>query len=150
MPYYLLLMLILIIGDQFLKHWTTTHLALDAVNNLIPHILSLTNLHNSGAAWSILEGQQWFFTIISIAALIFVGYYLWRFHHHFWYALPLTFILAGTLGNFIDRLRLGYVVDMLQLEFINFPIFNLADSFLTVGVLLLIVVIWREGEQKND
>lgn len=150
MPYYLLLMLMLIILDQLLKHWTTTHLALDAVSSLVPHILALTNLHNSGAAWSILEGQQWFFTIISLVALIFIGYYLWRFRHRFWYALPLTFIMAGTLGNFIDRLRLGYVVDMLQLEFINFPIFNLADSFLTIGVLILIVVIWREGEHEND
>ncbi|BAP85635.1 signal peptidase II [Paucilactobacillus hokkaidonensis JCM 18461] len=149
MPYYLALMIVLVLSDQILKHWITVHIALDAVSRLVPSVLSLTNLRNSGAAWSILEGQQWFFTIISLLAVGFVGYYLWRFRHSFWYALPLTFILAGTFGNFIDRLRFGYVVDMFQLDFINFPIFNLADTFLTIGVLVLIVVIWREGEHEN-
>ncbi len=61
MPYYLALMIVLVLSDQILKHWITVHIALDAVSRLVPSVLSLTNLRNSGAAWSILEGQQWFF-----------------------------------------------------------------------------------------
>ncbi|KIS04023.1 signal peptidase II [Paucilactobacillus wasatchensis] len=150
MPYYLILMIILTASDQLLKHWITAHIALDAVTGFVPNLLSLTNLRNNGAAWSILAGQQWFFTIISLIALAVIGYFLWHFRHQLWYGLPLTLILAGTLGNFIDRLRFGYVVDMFQLDFINFPIFNLADMFLSVGVLILVIVVWREGEHENE
>ncbi|MER2181001.1 MAG: signal peptidase II, partial [Desemzia incerta] len=59
------------------------------------------------------------------------------------------FILAGTIGNFIDRLRLQYVVDMVKLEFINFPIFNLADSLLSVGVVLLVIYVFADERKEK-
>lgn len=64
------------------------------------------------------------------------------------YALGISLMIGGTLGNFIDRIRIGYVVDMLQLDFINFPIFNVADSALSVGVLVIIIAMLRDD--KND
>lgn len=150
MPYYLALMVILIAIDQLVKYLTAHNIDLNQVTSFIPNIMSLTNLRNDGAAWSILQGQQWLFTIISIIALIVMGYYLWHFRAVKAYGFSITFILAGTLGNFIDRLRLGYVVDMFQLDFINFPIFNVADSCLTVGVIWLIIAVWKEEDSKNE
>ena len=151
MPYYGLLIVLLVIGDQSLKFWITNNIQLGAVDSFIPGLLSFTNLRNIGAAWSILEGQQWFFIVISIIALILICYFLWRYRANWHFGWPLSLILAGTIGNFVDRLRLGYVVDMFQLDFINFPIFNIADMCLTVGVILMIIAILFEDEgTKND
>lgn len=149
MPIYLVTIVLLIIVDQAVKFTVVQNIALNQVHSFIPGLLSLTNLRNDGAAWSILQGQQWFFTIISIVALVVLGYFLWRFRHQRMYAFSISLILAGTIGNFVDRLRLGYVVDMFQLNFINFPIFNIADMCLTIGVIWLAITVWKVGD-LND
>lgn len=151
MPYYGLTIVLLVIGDQSLKYWITNNIQLGAVDTLIPGIISLTNLRNIGAAWSILEGQQWFFIIVSIIAIGLILFFLWRYRNNWKFSWPLVLILAGTIGNFIDRIKMGYVVDMFQLDFINFPIFNIADMCLTVGVVLMIIAILFEDEvTKNE
>jgi len=151
MPYYGLIIVLLVIGDQSLKYWITNNIQLGAVDTLIPGIISLTNLRNIGAAWSILEGQQWFFIIVSIIAIGLILFFLWRYRNNWKFSWPLVLILAGTIGNFIDRIKMGYVVDMFQLDFINFPIFNIADMCLTVGVVLMIIAILFEDEvTKNE
>lgn len=146
MPYYLIVILLLIIADQVVKYTIVQQIALNQVHTIIPGLLSFTNLRNDGAAWSILRGQQCFFTIISIVALLILGYFLWRFRSKKMYAFSISLILAGTIGNFIDRIRLGYVVDMFQLDFINFPIFNVADMCLTIGVIWLVIAVWISGD----
>ena len=113
---------------------------------MIPGIIELTNLRNSGAAWSIFEGQQTFFTIITIIAIIVIGYFIWQYRKNIPMLIGLSLIMAGTIGNFIDRLRQGYVVDMFETTFINFPIFNLADMCLTLGVIWLIICILKEKD----
>ena len=113
---------------------------------MIPGILALANLHNNGAAWSILPGQQWFFAIITLIAVVIIGYLMVRWQRRWPLMIGLTLVLAGTIGNFIDRFRQGYVVDMFELRFINFPVFNVADTCLTLGVLILIVAILREDD----
>lgn len=151
MPYYGLIIVLIVIGDQSLKYWITNNIQLGAVDTLIPGIISLTNLRNIGAAWSILEGQQWFFIIVSIIAIGLILFFLWRYRNNWKFSWPLVLILAGTIGNFIDRIKMGYVVDMFQLDFINFPIFNIADMCLTVGVVLMIIAILFEDEvTKNE
>lgn len=142
----LLLVVALVVVDQLVKHWVATTIALGTSHVLIPGVVALTDLRNHGAAWSILQGQQWFFAIISLVAIAVVGYLMVR-----WRAQPalltgLALVLAGTLGNFIDRLANGYVVDMFELLFVNFPVFNVADSCLTIGVLILIIAILREDD----
>ncbi|WP_019316870.1 signal peptidase II, partial [Streptococcus mutans] len=67
----------------------------------------------------------------------------------FWLLVSLLLIISGGLGNFIDRLRLGYVVDMIHLDFVDFAIFNVADSYLSVGVALLIIALWKEEKNGN-
>ena len=138
--------LILTICDQLLKSWVASSIVLGGSKQLIPGIIELTNLRNSGAAWSIFEGQQTFFTIITIIAIIVIGYFIWQYRKNIPMLIGLSLIMAGTIGNFIDRLRQGYVVDMFETTFINFPIFNLADMCLTLGVIWLIICILKEKD----
>lgn len=142
--------IILVIGllviDQLVKQWVATTIALGTSHVVIPGVLALTNLRNSGAAWSILEGQQWLFIVISLIAIVVVLYLMRRWRNRWPLLLGLSLVLAGTLGNFCDRLLHGYVVDMFELLFINFPIFNVADICLTIGVLILVIEILREDD----
>lgn len=142
---YWILMFGLVIIDQVIKAAIVSHLTLGATQTVVPGLLSLTNLHNNGAAWSILEGKMWFFYLISIVALGVMVYLLWRLRQRRLYEFGIIFMIAGTLGNFIDRVRIGYVVDMFQLDFINFPIFNFADTCLTVGVILVLIAVLRDN-----
>lgn len=140
------IILILTICDQLLKSWVASSIILGGSKQLIPGIIELTNLRNSGAAWSIFEGQQTFFTIITIIAIIVIGYFIWQYRKNIPMLIGLSLIMAGTIGNFIDRLRQGYVVDMFETTFINFPIFNIADMCLTIGVIWLIICILKEKD----
>ncbi len=140
------IILILTICDQLLKSWVASSIVLGGSKQLIPGIIELTNLRNSGAAWSIFEGQQTFFTIITIIAIIVIGYFIWQYRKNISMLIGLSFTMAGTIGNFIDRLRQGYVVDMFETTFINFPIFNIADMCLTIGVIWLIICILKEKD----
>ena len=142
----IVIILILTFCDQLLKSWVASSIVLGGSKQLIPDIIELTNLRNSGAAWSIFEGQQTFFTIITIIAIIVIGYFIWQYRKNIPMLIGLSLIMAGTIGNFIDRLRQGYVVDMFETTFINFPIFNIADMCLTIGVIWLIICILKEKD----
>ena len=122
----------------------------------LPGVLSFTYVRNDGAAFSFLRGMQWLFV------LIFILFTLILLYEYFRRPLPLTrwervliaAIYGGGLGNLIDRVRLGYVVDMLQTEFMNFPVFNVADCFICCGCLLLMLhlalwnkEIWKDGKK---
>ena len=118
---------------------------------MIPNILGLTYVQNDGAAWSMLAGQQWFFYIVTIIAVGVIGYLFYTSERsEKLYRIGLTLMLAGALGNFIDRLHLKYVVDMFQLEFINFPIFNVADTALTCGVICVFIAILLKEKVTHD
>ena len=110
----------------------------------IPGIFQLSHVHNTGAAFSSFEGQRWLFAVIFA---LFTAAIIWEFSKK---RLPLsTFerfclvaVFAGGLGNMIDRLRLGYVIDMIETRFIKFPIFNVADIFVTCGCIALLAHIF--------
>lgn len=144
MPIYLLLVFAVVLLDQSVKFYVQGNIPLNHSETLVNNWLSLAHIRNYGAAWSILQGQQWFFTVISVVAIVIVVYYFIKLWKNWGYALGLTLILGGTLGNFVDRLRLGYVVDMFELDFINFPIFNVADCALTVGLVIILVVMLKD------
>lgn len=143
----------LIIGlDQWVKWLIVNNFALGETKSVIPGILSLNHIRNFGAAWSLLEGKMWFFTVVTIIAVVVILTLMIknRSNGNRWFMIGLTLILAGALGNFIDRVRLGYVIDMFQTDFMNFPIFNVADISLVIGVIcVLIYIILDEKEQRK-
>lgn len=145
-------MILVIIGlDQWSKLWITNHLHLGEQIWQKNPLFSLTHVRNEGAAWNILEGQKWFFIVITIVIVIVGSFYLYKSykeHSSYWLTIGISFVLGGALGNFIDRLHLGYVVDMIQLNFINFPIFNLADSALTIGVICLLIHAFLDEKKQ--
>ena len=146
-----LTIVLLIVLDQLVKWTIVSNIKIGEVKGFIPSIMSLTYLQNTGAAFSILENQQWLFTIIT---LLVIGGAIWylikNIKGSFWLISGLTLIIAGGLGNFIDRLRQGFVVDMFQVDFINFAVFNVADTYLTFGVLIMLLVIIKEETNGSE
>lgn len=146
-----LTIVLLIVLDQLVKWAIVSNIKLGEVKGFIPSIMSLTYLQNTGAAFSILENQQWLFTIIT---LLVIGGAIWylikNIKGSFWLISGLTLIIAGGLGNFIDRLHQGFVVDMFQVDFINFAVFNVADTYLTFGVLIMLLVIIKEETNGSE
>ena len=141
---------ILIVLDQLVKSYVVQNIALGEVKTWIPNLVSLTYLQNRGAAFSILQDQQLLFAVITLVVVVGA---IWYLHKHMedslWMVLGLTLIIAGGLGNFIDRISQGFVVDMFHLDFINFAIFNVADSYLTVGVIILLIAMLKEEINGN-
>ena len=140
----------LIVLDQLVKAYVVNNIALDEIKSWIPNLVSLTYLQNRGAAFSMLQDQQWFFAVIT---LVVMAGAIWYLHKHIedslWIVFGLVLIIAGGLGNFIDRIGQGFVVDMFHLDFVNFAIFNVADSYLTVGVIVLMIAMLKEEMNGN-
>mgnify|MGYP003312389654 FL=1 len=140
-----LFMLLLVAGatalDQLTKILVVENIPLYGHVDMIPGVVSLTYVQNTGAAFSSFKGMQWLFLLVFIVFTVGV---IWEFSKK---KLPFTTferwciaaVYAGGLGNMIDRLRLGYVVDMIKTEFMEFPVFNVADSFITCGCIALLV-----------
>ena len=131
---------ILVVADQLSKLWIVANIPLYGTVDALPGLFNLTYVQNTGAAFSSFQGMQWLFALIF---LVFTVGIVWEFSKK---RLPFTTfdrwcivaIYAGGLGNMIDRVRLGYVVDMIRLEFMNFPVFNVADCLITCGCVVLI------------
>ena len=135
--YFPLAAVMLILLDQLSKQWIVNHIPLNAIRKCVPGIFSLTYLRNYGAAFSILQNQQWFFTVITLAVVGAACYYFIKnINGNFWFLFGLLLIISGGIGNFIDRLRLGYVIDMVHLDFMNFAIFVLVFSYCSVASTL--------------
>ena len=130
-------LLVMIAGDQALKGWTVSHLELGESTPFIPAIMQLTRVHNYGAAWSSLSGKTVLLIAVTAVMMIAVAVLLLRrvVRHPLGVSACLL-ILGGGIGNIIDRIRLGYVVDMFDLLLFSYPVFNLADCFVVVGAIL--------------
>lgn len=108
---------------------------------LIDNVLHLTYVENTGAAFGMLSGMRWFFIFASVAAVIGIAVYISRrkMPFHRLELVSLGMIMGGAIGNLLDRLLLGRVTDFIYVKIINFAIFNVADSFVSVGAVLLCV-----------
>ena len=131
----------IVTADQLTKAWIVNNLALYESRQAIPGLFHLTYVQNTGAAFSAFEGMQWLFIVIFAAFTVAI---IWEFSRKRLPFAPcerwfIVAIYAGGLGNMIDRLRLGYVVDMIEVDFMTFPVFNVADCFITCGCILLFV-----------
>lgn len=136
--------------DQLTKYLTVQHIALFEDVPLLPGIVHLTHTHNTGAAFSMLSGQRWpliLMTVIVLALIVFV--LVRKTVTKPFGVLTLAAVFGGAIGNLIDRVLYGYVVDMIEVEFINFAVFNVADIFVTCGGVLLCVYIAFFHEDKK-
>lgn len=147
-----LIVVLLVIGlDQLAKYLTQVNLMpLGTSYPLWEGVFHITSAHNTGAAFSMLAGGRWFF--VAIAAIAGIGIILllvkYRSRMHLFMRICLALILAGAWGNMIDRILLGYVRDMLDFRLVNFAIFNVADSAVSVGAALLALdILFGKGKQ---
>lgn len=130
---YLLTAAAVAIADQLSKVWIVNNISLGSELSVLPGIFHLTYVKNTGAAFSMLSGHVNLLLIITIAASILILFVLFKADFNWVGKLSLSVILGGAIGNIIDRVYLGYIVDMIEVEFVNFAIFNVADSFICVG-----------------
>lgn len=139
---YLLLTIIWILADQMVKQWTQLTLPLYETRSFLPGIMELTHVQNTGAAFSLFSDHTWLLALLSgIAALVLLVLLVVDYFPHTMARLALALVLGGAVGNLIDRVFLGYVVDMFSTTFVQFAIFNVADIGVTIGGLLLVVYI---------
>ena len=142
---YVFAVVIMIAADQFSKFFIVRNFALGQKMTIIPGFFQLTNVRNTGAGFSILTDQTAFLSAVSAIAVIALLYLL-RKENNKYIRIAYLMIISGALGNLIDRIRLGYVVDFLDFVIFgyDFPVFNVADSFITVGCILLILLNLKE------
>ena len=144
------------VADQITKWLVVENIPLHGQVDAIPGLFHFTYVQNTGAAFSSFQGMQWLFALVF---LVFTVAIIWEFSKK---RLPFTdferwlmvAVYAGGLGNMIDRVRLGYVVDMIAVDFMNFAVFNVADCFITCGCILLLVhlaffnrAFWKEEKK---
>ncbi len=142
--------------DQWTKFLVLENIPLYGHVDAIPGLFHLTYVQNTGAAFSSFSGMQWLFALIFLVLTVAI------FYEYFWKRQPFTAlerrliaaIYGGGVGNMIDRVRMGFVVDMIEVEFVNFAVFNVADCFITCGCILLILHLaffnkefWKEEKK---
>ncbi len=147
--FYLLTAALLILLDQEVKRWAFDTLRVSGPMTVIPGVIGFYYAENVGAAFSMLLNQRWLFLIIGTLAALALCYVLFRFSEKKDGEKPadriiivtcIIFILAGDIGNMIDRVKQGFVIDFIRTLFMNFPIFNIADCLIVVGCFLLIIM----------
>ena len=146
-----IVILVLILLDQVVKFLADKILSKYETLAVIPSILHLTFVKNYGAAFGILQNKRIFLLLITLAILVFIIWYLFRSNTNnnlfFW---SVILIVSGGVGNFIDRLFRGYVIDYIDIRLINFSVFNLADSYVFIGaVLMMSYFIFIEPKQNS-
>jgi signal peptidase II len=148
---YAVLVAVLIAADQLVKYLVRANIPLDGHVSLIPNVLELTNMQNTGAAFSIFREHTWVLTLLSLVVSVFLVIVLIK---KLWITRPfgrfsLALIVAGAVGNLIDRLLFHSVTDMFATLFVNFAVFNVADMCLTVGCILLVIDVMIFGDKKE-
>ncbi len=143
---------LLIFLDQYTKYLAVIHLQDKPAYNLIEGVLELNFLKNSGAAFGLLQNQKVFFILVATMILIIIAYILFRLPDGKKYDIMhilLVLIASGAAGNMIDRVKQDYVVDFIYFVIINFPIFNVADIYVTVATFVF-VILFLFYYQEND
>ena len=140
----------LVLLDQISKAWMSERLSTGDTIAAIPGLLDLQLVHNTGAAFSLLTGST--LLLGSLSLIVTVGLLVWLRRQRslsLWQGLAVAFLLGGTLGNGIDRWRLGYVIDFLALVPIDFPVFNAADIAINLAVFCFLLDLLTQGERSG-
>lgn len=145
---YFIIVVLIAFFDQITKILITKNLPFGTSKVVVKNIVYFTHVKNTGGAFSIFQGKQLIFICISIVIIAFLiwAIFLTKTKNH--KKIILTLILGGALGNLIDRLFRGYVIDFIDFRF--WPVFNVADSFITIGIVLFIVVFILEGRDVSS
>jgi len=145
---------IIIVLDQISKYFASASLELHQPVPIMP-FLNFTLMHNEGAAFSFLSDaggwQRWFLSALALSVSVFIIFWIRKLQpYERWHAVSLALILGGALGNVIDRIRIGYVVDFIDVYYksAHWPAFNIADSAITVGAGILIFVGFIKKEEE--
>lgn len=144
--------LAVLILDQFTKAYIVKTMSVGDSYSVIPGFLNITSHRNTGAAWGILSGKMGFFFLVTIIVLGLLTYfYVKEARGHFWMQMAISLLFAGALGNLIDRMKNGEVVDFIDTYIFgyDFPIFNVADSSLTVGVILILILLLFDSKKNK-
>lgn len=137
--------------DQVTKYLAVVYLAPVGTLPFLPGVMELRYVVNDGMAFSMLSGNRWFLLIATgLVMAVLLGYLIWKKPESRLERAALVLVLAGGLGNFIDRLLHGYVVDFFATTFIDFAVFNVADCFVCVGVGLLLLAVLLEERRKKQ
>ena len=150
---YLLTIIVLVTADQFSKFLIVQNIELNTPIKIIDNFFSITYVQNFGAGFSILQNQTTFLLVVGLLAVGAVSYLLIKStNKETLNRVCYLLIIGGTIGNLIDRFKLGYVVDFLDfvIFYYDFPVFNIADSFLTIGCFLLIISIMLESRNAKN
>lgn len=150
---YFLLSIILVGLDQLVKWWVRGNIPLGTSLPFLPYLLDLTYTQNTGAAFSSFSGMTWLLTLVSLGASVVVAVLLAKsYFPGFWGKLSLSLILAGAVGNLIDRAFLGFVTDMFETTFMDFAVFNVADICVVVGgflMVLYVLFLWDKDKEAG-
>lgn len=150
---------ILVIGfltalDQLTKFIIISNFELYESKPVIENIFAITYIRNTGVAWGMFKGKRIIFLILTIIALLFsfrIYYNVYDKRKYIPIRICIVLLISGALGNMIDRIRLGYVVDFLNFELINFPVFNVADIMVVISIFLLfILIIFKYSSEEFD
>ena len=147
---YLIFAVVWVALDQGVKFLVRAAIPLHTSQTFLPGLFDLTYIRNTGAAFSILRSQTWLLTVLSgIAVVVLLVLLLRRAIPSKLGMLSLSLLLAGAAGNFIDRLAFGYVTDMFQTTFMNFPVFNVADIGVVIGGFFLVLAVLTAKEEEK-
>ena len=141
-----------IVADQITKYIVVANIEYKGSVPFIPGFMSFFHTRNTGAAFSMFSDQRWVYMVFSFISMALIIYMLIReYKRHKLLNIALAMVLGGGIGNMIDRIRLGYVVDFFKTEFMDFAVFNVADCFITVGAVLLgvYVIIFEPKVEKR-
>ncbi|MFH0066696.1 signal peptidase II [Peribacillus sp. NPDC056705] len=151
--FYYLIALLVIALDQLTKWMIVKKMEYGESIEIIENLLYITSHRNRGAAWGILQGQMWFFYIITIAVIIGLVYYIQKMAKgSILIGVALALMLGGAIGNFIDRVARQEVVDFVHAYIFSysFPVFNVADAALSIGVGLLVIHMFLEEKNAKE
>ncbi|MBE7004367.1 MAG: signal peptidase II [Ruminococcaceae bacterium] len=138
-----------VIVDRYVKRLVASELALGESAELLPGFIGLRRVHNYGAAWSSLSGARWLLIIVTAVGLCVMAWLYFKIVRHPLGVWSLALVIGGGVGNLIDRVELGYVIDMLETQFISFPVFNVADIFVTCGAAAAAVYYLKYYEKYD-
>ena len=148
---YLIIAAIIVLLDQGLKFWIVSSMEIGGEVALWPGVVHLTYVQNAGAAFSMLNGMRWILLAVTSVCALGILVYLMKTRLGPAGKISLAFVLGGAIGNIIDRAVQGYVVDMFEVEFMNYAVFNVADCFIVVGGILFCIffLTFREDGRED-